>query len=111
MVDRIGKRKCVAFLGSADSLQFNSEGGLPSAAELSQQLATACDYPGVDPRDFLRVAQYFETTKDRYELRTFLQSALDPDPPIAPTMVQRLIASLPFEYVLTTNFDTLMEDA
>lgn len=119
VVDRIRQRRCVAFLGSAASLEFNNEAGLPSAGQLSHELAIACDYPGADPYDFLRVAQYFEGANDRYALRTYLQSRLDPRDPvndvplrqIQPTMVHRLIASLPFEYVLTTNFDTLMEDA
>ena len=103
---------CVAFLGAGASLGSKGQPGLPSASQLAHAMARRCEYPGPDPYDFLRVAQFFEEKREPYALRSFLCKQLDAKQAgVAPTAVHRIIARLPFRYVLTTNFDELMEEA
>jgi hypothetical protein len=107
---RILNNRCVPFLGAAASLGSSGRIGLPTGAELSENLATTCGYPGPDRHDLLRVAQYFQMTLDAAELREtivrlFAASGARPGP------VHTAIASMPFPAVLTTNFDDFMERA
>ena len=102
--------ECVPFLGAGASLGFEGAVGLPTGGELAAELAKACDYPGTDHTDFLRVAQYYEMVRTPLLLRRFISSKIKV-PDVVPGKVHRTIAALPFHTVLTTNFDTLMEQA
>ncbi len=110
ILERVRDEQCVPFLGAGASLGFAGSVGLPTGSQLSIDLADECHYPGRDKTDLLRVAQYFELVKDAHALRTFIRKKLQ-IPGIAPSPVHKQIASLPFRYVLTTNFDKLMERA
>jgi len=107
---RVRKGGCVPFLGAGASMGFNGQPGLPTGSQLAEALAADCDYPGRDRTDFLRVAQYYETQNDPALLRDFIISKLSV-PGVKPGVVHSTLASLPFRYFLTTNFDTLMEQA
>ncbi|MEJ7810110.1 MAG: SIR2 family protein [Gemmatimonadaceae bacterium] len=100
---------CIPFLGAGASLGFGDEAGLPTGPAVARALAEKCRYPGVDTGDLLRVAQYASIELDAHLVRRFIHKQLSRD--VRPSIVHRIIASLPFHYVLTTNFDSLMERA
>jgi hypothetical protein len=107
---RVRANRCVPFLGAAASLGSTGRVGLPTGAELSDDLAAECRYPGPDRYDLLRVAQYFQMKRDGFELRDTIVRLLRARA-AAPGPVHQSIAALPFPVVLTTNFDDLMERA
>jgi len=84
--------------------------GLPPAGALAEELAIECDYRGPDQQDFLRVCQYYELWSDKDLLRKAIIKRLSPRG-LMPGQLHRKLASLPVEYVLTTNYDNLMERA
>jgi hypothetical protein len=109
ILGRIRNERCVPFLGAGASLGFDGEVGLPSGGQLSKLIADKCRYPGDDPHDFLRVAQYCRMKYDADFLHRFIAQQLLNG--ANPSRVHRVLAKLPVRYVLTTNFDQLMEDA
>jgi hypothetical protein len=90
--------------------------GLPTAGELSRRLVGEClrrghKYPGADHEDFLRICQYFEVmTGSPRSLRRWIKEQLTVDG-LLPSKLHLLLATLPISFVLTTNFDYLMEVA
>lgn len=110
ILSRIRSERCVPFLGAGASLGYGEGPGLPTAGELAQALAEECKYPGIDKRDFLRVAQYYMTVRDPHAVRESVSKKLLVKN-ARPSAVQKALASLPFRYVITTNFDKLMERA
>ena len=110
MLRRVRRGRCVPFLGAGASRGFDGRIGLPTAGELARQLAERCRFPGADPSDFFRVTQYFRMVTDDHELRTVVRELLSV-PGARPSKVHETLAGLPIEYVLTTNFDKLMERA
>jgi hypothetical protein len=109
LVESVRDSECMIFLGAGSSTAMGGQRGLPTGSQLSQTLARQCDYPGVDKWDFLRVAQYYELVQSGHRLRKAIQREVDID--IAPGELHKLIAGLPIKYVLTTNYDRLMETA
>jgi hypothetical protein len=107
---RIHEERCVPFLGAGASVAHGQERGLPTAFQLASALARDSDYPGTDRGDLFRVAQYYQMVNDPYELRSFIRDELKTGDN-RPTAVHKTLAALPFRYVLTTNFDKLMERA
>ena len=106
---RIVSERCVPFLGAGASLGFEGEVGLPSGGQLSKMIADECQYPGDDPYDFLRVAEFYRMKFDLDDLHQFIAQKLLVG--ANPSRVHRVLAKLPLRYVLTTNFDDLMEEA
>lgn len=106
LVERIHDGLCIPFLGAGASIGANA----PSAATLSEILAAKCHYPGRDRRDFLKVAQYYRMTTDddapRREIVKHLRS-----PNIRPSPAHEMLAALPFRFIITTNYDNLIERA
>ena len=108
IVDRIHDEQCLPFLGAGASL--GNGAGLPTAYQLACALAKKCEYPSADTSDLFRVAQYYQMKFDSYGLRKFVREQLLQGTN-QPTAVHNTIAALPFRYVVTTNFDKLMERA
>jgi NAD-dependent SIR2 family protein deacetylase len=106
LVDRIADGMCIPFLGAGTSLGA----GAPSAASLSKKLAVLCEYPGRDPYDFLKVAQYYRMKVDDYAPRREIIKVLR-DKNIRPSPAHEALAALPFRYIITTNYDNLIERA
>jgi hypothetical protein len=109
IIERIQEERCVPFLGAGVSLGFTGA-GLPTAAKLAESLAQYCGYTSPDRKDLFRVAQYYELVKDRASLQRRIRMELQVSD-IRPGRVHEVIAGLPVRYVLTTNFDDLMERA
>lgn len=107
IIDRIQDRQCVPFLGAGASVSA----GVPIASVLARKLAKRIGFPGTDEErgDFLRVFQYCAMAKDDGYSRKFLVDELKPFQ--TPGVVHTTLASMPFPYVLTTNFDCFMESA
>jgi len=110
MLRMLKAKMCVPFLGAAASIGTVDQPGLPGGAQLAEELARDCDYPGKDSRDLMRVAQYFELFYDPHELRNSVCRALT-RASVTPTPIHRRLATLPIPLVLTTNYDDLMERA
>jgi hypothetical protein len=104
IVDAIVGGYCVPFLGAGASVAA----GVPSARKLAGEIARLCDFPG-KPDDLLRVCQYFAMVRDRAAPCRAVADRIRPH--TTPGVVHEIIASMPFNLVLTTNFDTLMEQA
>jgi SIR2-like domain len=107
---RMRSELCVPFLGAGASLGTRDQPGLPTARQLAEALARECEFPGADTGDFLRVAQYFAMSQDEAAVREAIDRELRVRN-LQPGTVHRSIAALPIPYVLTTNFDNLMERA
>jgi hypothetical protein len=101
--------KCIPFLGAGASYGPVGE-GLPTGSELARQLAAEISYPGADSGDFLRVCQFYEGEKDPYTLRQSIYQKINL-PNTRPGNLHKKLATLPVQYVLTTNFDNMMERA
>src|ERR1700720_2272288 len=107
LAESVRDSDCLIFLGAGAS---TGQVGLPTGSELSKRLAEQCEYPGLEKSDFLRVCQYFELVRDGHRLRKAIQRELN-IPNLVPGELHDLIAKLPIKYVLTTNYDRLMETA
>lgn len=110
IVRRVRDGRCVPFLGAGASVGDGDKRGLPSARKLSSELAVECNYPGADRDDLLRVAQYYTMVFDPYEVRASIRRKLMAND-AKPGVVHRTLAKLPLPFVITTNFDDLMERA
>ena len=102
----IEKGKCVLFVGAGVSC----EAGLPSASKLSEILACEADYPKTFPCSLLDIGQYYEEKFGRASLMKRLYETLKPG---RPSETHKLIAALSskFRLIITTNYDSLLEDA
>jgi NAD-dependent SIR2 family protein deacetylase len=110
LLGSIRDRECIVFLGAGASTAPPGEIGLPTAGAISRELADECSYPGADKSDFLRVCQFIELKEGGHRLRKKIIKKLT-IPDLQPGRLHKLIAELPIQYVLTTNYDTLMESA
>ena len=89
---------------------FENGCGLPTAGDLAELLANEVNFPGSDNRNFFQVTQYYAMARDPHLLRKSIQAKLS-TPRVEPSTVHKTLAELPFRYVLTTNFDNLMEQS
>jgi hypothetical protein len=123
LVESIKKGDCILFLGAGlhapppknSSYQYPEEERPPGAWTLTQSLAKLCSYKetmGEEPNgDLQRVALCYEYTLGLgresliKELKKQIKSGKKPSPAV------RMLASMPFKIVVTTNWDTLFETA
>jgi hypothetical protein len=106
----------VPFLGAGASRSKSGEASsaaLPSAGELSLLLAKTTSFPSEDPRDrgdLAKVASYFVEINGRKLLRRQLRGHLAVN--ATPGALHEYLASLPGNgLIITTNYDTLLEQA
>lgn len=103
LIDEIRTGNCVLFVGAG----LSAQSGLPTWAELMTPLAQQL---GVSEKtDYTHIAQYYQNQMGRHGLITKIIEALKK--PTAPSEVHQLIASLPFQVIFTTNYDSLLERA
>jgi tetratricopeptide (TPR) repeat protein len=90
-----------------------SEGFLPNGGELSQFLARQINFPADeenDTKDLAKVASYFVEASARRRLREHLRRIFDRE--FAPCEVHKYLASITAPMlIVTTNYDTLVEQA
>ncbi len=93
---------------------------LPSGGELSDYLAHAFDYPEPDKYDLLRVSQYVSVISGLGPLYDELHGLLNADfPPTPlhdflaelPRVLRGRAAASPYQLIVTTNYDDVMERA
>jgi hypothetical protein len=118
----------VPFLGAGASLVGRREGDayderqpfLPKAGELMAILAQMSKFPEEELpySDLARVSSFFEwRARERAPLKSMLRRTLGPIPPASvsrakPGKIHSLIADEErFKLIITTNYDTLIEDA
>jgi hypothetical protein len=114
--------KVVPFLGAGASLAGRPANAkwtgenvafLPNAAELSRVLADETSFPDTAPADqddLAKVASYYTDINGRPILRERLHQILDRD--YAVGTVHRFLASLDTpQVIVSTNYDTLLEEA
>jgi hypothetical protein len=116
--DGLASGRVIPFLGAGASLSCRPKGlewkspkdnFLPSGWELAKYLDDRSGYPSESALDLLRVAQYYDGVAGRGGLddelnRIFLR-------PYEPGDVHTFLADLPSPLIVTTNYDTLLEQA
>jgi len=123
LVASIKKGDCILFLGAGlhappsenSKYKYPDEERPPGAWKLTQELAEGCDYKnimGEDPNgDLQRVALCYEYSpgKGRAALVKKLEEQIKTGRKPSPAV--RMLASMPFKIVVTTNWDQLYESA
>ncbi len=120
--NRLCTGNVVPFLGAGASFVNRPPGAtwdarkpvfLPSGRELSRLLAQEACFPSSDPRDLddlAKVSSYYADVAGRRPLRERLRQVLDRD--YVPGALHQFLASVPVPLVIvTTNYDTLLEQA
>jgi len=114
---QLTRGKVIPFLGAGASLA-NRPGGsawkpgagfLPSGSELAKYLDDRSGYPSGEAAELARVAQYFDGITGRGGLDSELHDVFAAAG--APGTLHRFLADLPHLFVVTTNYDDLMEQA
>ena len=112
LVDALANKKAVLFAGSG----FSLSAGLPSASAFSERLTqeirgTSPNY-NVNPvgSALAGIASDFQTIAGRPKLNETIVSLLHPPQGLVPTPAHLQAVKL-FDQILTTNFDTLFEEA
>jgi len=107
----------IPFLGAAASRVGSSNGDptyLPSACDLAESLAKQSNFPSVDPRDrtdLAKVSSYYVDVSRREFLRAELRSVFGNEQ-YRCNDLHRLLASVAERLmIVTTNYDTLLEQA
>ncbi len=117
ILDEIRSGNAVPFLGAGSSLLPPRAGDsslLPSGAELAHVLATAANFPSSDERDLCdlaKVASFYVDGSNRGALRRKLRQVFVNEK-LRSNELHRLLASIATNLVIvTTNYDTLLEQA
>lgn len=112
LIDQFSRGNGILFIGAG----LSSGAGLPGWLKLVRPLARSVSYDLPDEDKFittdhlLTAAQRYENQRGRNSLVQYLLDHLDTTS-IQPTLVHRLIASLPVQVIFTTNYDDLIERA
>ncbi len=108
LLQRIGEQGVTPFIGAGISPH-------PKAAEIAQDWADEHNYPEIlDPTDLARVAQYLSIDVDGMWPKHLLvkRFSATPAPDFKdPYEPHSLLADLPCEVYVTTNYDSFMSDA
>jgi hypothetical protein len=106
----IRNKKCVPFLGAAANMKYEGYAGLPLGMQVSEALADKLNTPIADKKNLPRVSLVFERKVFRSTLIDNLKTLI-PDSGMQPSKVLTLLARLPFDLYVTTNYDRLLETA
>jgi hypothetical protein len=106
LVEALTARNVVLFLGTI--------GGVPTWADVARQLAEHCGYAD-DDQSLPRIAQFYEGKFGRAALLDAVRGQLDGTATEGrahgPTSLHQLVTQMPWALIVTTNADTLLEDA
>lgn len=115
LVDRLRQGHLVAFLGAGASLSYNDPHtgrnwlGVPGAGELVRALSTKRAYVKAD-MPFPEATFLLRHREGRSAVENFVLEAID-RPAVKPLPAHVILANLPFAAFLTTNYDSLLEQA
>ncbi len=101
----IDKGECVIFIGAG----LSNNCGIPTGRDLAKKLARQlgrCEAEGINLPEW---AEYFEVEFGRHELISFLKKEILIDIPEENRHPFNLISCIPFDTILTTNYDELAE--
>lgn len=111
------KGRVIPFLGAGASMSARQEGSrrLPSGQQIKELLARACNFPPseMDRSDIAEITSFFALQRSRRELNSFLHEQLRSDD-LFPSAMHLYLAEQARSHpllILTTNYDTLMEQA
>jgi hypothetical protein len=118
IVDSIKRGQCILFLGAMASAALPPEtekrfvytSAPPGGTELSLKLARRFNYPYSDSSNLQRVSLFVETQPN--QRRSGLINAIFGEitkPEITPSPALKMLAELPFRFIITTNYDQLFE--
>jgi len=107
LIEQTKKGNVVLFCGAGISM---GPGGLPSGWQLTQELAERAGLEDVNGMGLPEVAQAYELELGHQSLIQYVISRID-DPKHSPLRTHELITALPFNKVITTNWDNLLEEA
>lgn len=112
LVDAVRRGECVLFVGSG----LSSEAGLPGWDELVTRLASALGVvpePRRDTEYYLDLAQWYRESPLEQEkpLAEIVRETFAAAGDVRPTLAHYLLMGLPVQYVVTTNYDDLLEVA
>ena len=105
LVEQILKGNCVLFLGTG--FQQADERGVYDR-DLTKELIRYCDYSELD-QNLVKVAEYYELSLGRHSLIERVSEWVDSQT-IMPSLLDKIVARLPFTIVVTTRIDILLED-
>lgn len=117
---KIAKGDVILFLGASancpppDELKhvYEDKHRPPMGGELADMMAKDIDYTQQFPEEkyfnLSRIAQYYELKFKRPELVSFLQEKIENK---KPSPLIHALAEMPFKYIMTTNYDRLLEQA
>jgi hypothetical protein len=107
----VRKSMCVPFLGAAANYKCAGYDGLPLGFEVSEALAAKLAGEAIaDRKNLPRVSLMFERKVFRSTLINNLKDLL-PDTDREPSRLLNVLASLPLDLYVTTNYDRLLERA
>ncbi len=107
LLEQMQRGNIVLFCGAGISV---SEGGIPTGTQLAQELAGRCGLDSTTGMSLPEIAQVYELQFGHHSLIALIAGWID-DPRHQPLRAHRLIAVLPFQCIITTNWDTLLEQA
>jgi hypothetical protein len=112
LIEQTKKGNVVLFCGAGISM---GPGGLPSGWQLTQELAERAGgrrhgLGDVSRMGLPEVAQDYELKLGHQSLIQYVINRID-DPKYSPLRTHQIIAALPFNKVITTNWDNLLEEA
>ena len=107
LIEQLRKGNVVLFCGAGISI---SEGGIPSGGQLAQELIQRAGLSNVGNTSLPEVAQAYELEVDHHSLIDYITDRIEAASR-QPLRTHQLIATLPFQRIITTNWDTLLEEA
>jgi SIR2-like domain len=110
---QIRKFRCVPFLGAAVNFRCDKPAnyeGLLLGNEVAKELASKIKEKIADVENLPRVSLIYERMVERRALIEKLKDIL-PDQNREPSRVLQILAALPFDLYITTNYDRLLEAA
>ncbi len=113
LVEALAKDEVVLFLGRGVAEELGASATIPSDTYMAAELIQRCNYQGKD-KSLPAVAQSFEDGRGRQALLSHMIDFIDKAtgqgsaPPPEP---YRLIAKLPFQVIITTIHDDMLEKA
>jgi hypothetical protein len=128
LISDLAQGRAVVFAGAGISLGTHGQRGLPSAADLTRELALEsdfcqagrcwnydsnrrrCNWDSGCVNSYPEVAEHYGEQLGRPALVAFLRDRIDL-PGLKPLRTHRAIARLPVSMIVTTNWDGLMEES
>ncbi|HEM6115681.1 TPA: SIR2 family protein [Streptococcus suis] len=104
IINAMNDNSLIVFVGAGISANSN----LPSWSELISEFKK--DLPELNSSDYLRIAQYYHDTFGYNHYMQKIQQVFSKNGIPSPNELHKLIADIGPKHIITTNYDTLLED-